>query len=138
MKTINLRIRPIYHHNDKRIESHFFITMLAYYVEWYMREAFREITFSETELEDKKHRNPVAPAKKSKKTKEKCQTRQCGVDQELEVKSFESIIQDLGTVNQCTISIKPNPYAYPKVIFRTTQYSPLQRRALELIDKIHL
>ena len=41
MKTIDLSLRPIYHRNENRIRSHVFICMLAYYVEWHMREQLR-------------------------------------------------------------------------------------------------
>jgi transposase len=35
MKTILLELRPVYHKNDKRIEAHVFIVMLAYYLQWH-------------------------------------------------------------------------------------------------------
>lgn len=38
LKTVSLEIRPMYHHLDRRIEAHVFLCMLAYYVEWHMRQ----------------------------------------------------------------------------------------------------
>ncbi len=38
LKTVRLEIRPTYHHLDRRIEAHVFLCMLAYYVEWHMRQ----------------------------------------------------------------------------------------------------
>jgi transposase len=38
LKTVGLEIRPTYHHLDRRIESHVFLCVLAYYVEWHMRK----------------------------------------------------------------------------------------------------
>ena len=39
--------------------------MLAYYVEWHMREAWRPLLFCDEDQEAKKTRDPVAPAKRS-------------------------------------------------------------------------
>ena len=39
--------------------------MLAFYVEWHMREAWRELMFADTDQAAKATRDPVAPAKRS-------------------------------------------------------------------------
>jgi hypothetical protein len=39
--------------------------MLACYVEWHMREAWRELMFADADLSAKATRNPVAPAQHS-------------------------------------------------------------------------
>jgi len=39
LKTVQLEIRPVYHHKDDRIKSHVFLCMLAYYVLWHMNKA---------------------------------------------------------------------------------------------------
>jgi len=65
LKSIDLKIRPIYHHLERRVRSHIFLCMLAFYVEWHMKEAWRELLFSDEEQEQKKGRDPVAPAKRS-------------------------------------------------------------------------
>ena len=65
IKTIDLKVRPIHHRLANRVRAHIFLCMLAYYVEWHMREAWRELTFADTELQDKATRDPVAPAKRS-------------------------------------------------------------------------
>jgi hypothetical protein len=51
MKTIDLHIRPIHHHLERRVRAHIFLCMLAYYVEWHMREAWRELMFADEDLE---------------------------------------------------------------------------------------
>ncbi|NEO10215.1 MULTISPECIES: hypothetical protein [unclassified Moorena] len=38
-KTMDLKVRPIYHHLESRVKSHVFLCMLAYYVEWHMKQA---------------------------------------------------------------------------------------------------
>ena len=40
--------------------------MLAYYVGWHMREAWRELVFADTDQQAKATREPVAPARRSR------------------------------------------------------------------------
>ena len=37
MKTVDLKVRPIYHRNADRVRAHVFLCLLAYYVEWHLR-----------------------------------------------------------------------------------------------------
>ncbi|MDE0715322.1 MAG: IS1634 family transposase, partial [Gammaproteobacteria bacterium] len=63
LKTTGLHVRPIHHRLEDRVTGHLFICMLAYYVEWHMREAWRPLTFADAELrEAAPGRDPVAPA----------------------------------------------------------------------------
>ena len=43
MKTVLLELRPIYHHNDERIEAHVFIVMLAYYLQWHAMQKLKPL-----------------------------------------------------------------------------------------------
>ncbi len=38
IKTVDLKVRPIYHYKGRRIQCHLFLCMLAYYVQWPMLE----------------------------------------------------------------------------------------------------
>ncbi len=62
IKTVDLKVRPIHHHLEPRVRAHIFLCMLAYYVEWHMREAWRPLLFCDEDLEAKALRDPVAPA----------------------------------------------------------------------------
>jgi hypothetical protein len=62
---VDLKVRPIHHRKADRVRAHIFLCMLAYYVEWHMREAWREIMFADTDLAAKATRDPVAPATRS-------------------------------------------------------------------------
>jgi hypothetical protein len=75
LKTVDLKIRPIYHFTDKRVRAHIFLCMLASYVEWHMREAWRELLFADEDLQARQERDPVAPARRSKKALEKIHAR---------------------------------------------------------------
>jgi transposase len=65
MKTIDLHIRPIHHWLETRVRAHIFLCMLAYYVEWHMREVWCELLFADEDLKRKTRRDPVAAAQRS-------------------------------------------------------------------------
>src|SRR5262245_31671527 len=48
------------HHLEDRVRAHIFLCMLAYYVEWHMREAWRQLTFADEDQDAKLTRDPVA------------------------------------------------------------------------------
>ena len=50
LKTIDLEIRPIRHWTADRVRSHVFLCMLAYHVEWHLRDALAPLLFHDTEL----------------------------------------------------------------------------------------
>ena len=75
LKTTDLQVRPIHHRLQDRAIDHLFLCMLAYHVEWHMREAWRPLTFADTELPDAAlRRDPVAPAQHSRSAQRKAHT----------------------------------------------------------------
>ena len=75
LKTVDLEVRPIHHRREDRVRAHIFLCMLAYYVEWHMREAWRELMFADEEQDAKRTRDPVAPARRSKAALKKIASR---------------------------------------------------------------
>ena len=71
MKTIDLKVRPIHHRLADRVRAHILLCMLAYYVEWHLREAWRELMFADTEQSRKpaatRSRRLNAPTRQSDK-----------------------------------------------------------------------
>ena len=98
MKTVDLSLRPIYHRNDDRIRSHVFVCMLAYYVEWHMREKLRPVLFAEDDPEAAAaaRKSVVAPVQRSKSAKRKDATRR--TSEGFPVQGFRDVLQDLGTL----------------------------------------
>jgi len=47
LKGIDLQIRPVHHRLAPRVRAHVFLCMLAYYVEWHLREAWAPLLFHE-------------------------------------------------------------------------------------------
>ena len=62
MKTVDLKVRPIHHRLSDRVRAHIFLCMLAYNVEWHLKEAWRELLFADEDQAAKAIRDPVAPA----------------------------------------------------------------------------
>ena len=65
LKTMDLKVRPIHHHLDKRMRAHIFLCMSACYVEWHLCQAWGELMFSDCDQEALATRDPVAPAQRS-------------------------------------------------------------------------
>ena len=93
-KTVDLHVRPIFHRLANRVKAHIFLCMLAYYVEWHMRQALAPLIFDEDvpEQAQKQRDSPVAPALRSDRTLDKIKRKKT-VD-ELPVQSFQSILSD--------------------------------------------
>ena len=135
LKTINLKVRPIHHRKADRVRAHIFLCMLAYYVEWYMREAWRELMFADTDQAAKATRDPVAPAKRSKAAQAKaaCHT----LDDGTPAHSFSTLMTELATIvrNVCrTPQAGPNAPTFDVV----TTPNAKQQQAFELLQQIRL
>jgi transposase len=133
MKTIDLHIRPIHHRLENRVRAHIFLCMLAYYVEWHMREAWRELMFADEDLERKKHRDPVAPAERSEAALEKVATRK--LKDGSPAHSFRTLLEDLSTIvrNTCETRVGNNSGSTFEM---TTLQNPAQQRAFNLLQEI--
>jgi transposase len=135
MKTMDLKVRPIHHHLEGRVRAHIFLCMLAYYVEWHMREAWAPLMFADVEKAAKLTRDPVAPAKRSKAAMKKVITRT--LDDGSPVHSFRTLMQDLQTVVRNTCCASKGTEDAPTFDLITTP-TPKQKHALELIGLIKL
>jgi hypothetical protein len=135
MKTIDLKIRPIHHHLAERVRSHIFLCMLAYYVEWHMREAWRPLLFADEDQLAKTTRDPVAAAKRSTAAEAKAAAHR--LDDGTPAHSFSTLQQELATIarNTCRAPHAPDGASTFQI---TTTPNPKQRRALELLNAIHL
>ncbi len=79
IKTIHLQVRPVHHRTEVRVRAHIFLCMLAYYVEWHMRQACRELLFSDPQLDEvSAPQGPVLSAVRSNVAKKKAASGQLG------------------------------------------------------------
>jgi hypothetical protein len=129
-KSVDLKVRPIHHRLAGRVRAHVFLCMLAYYVEWHMRQALAPILFDDEDREGaNSHRaSPVAPAERSPSAKRKAKYKRN--DDGDPVHSFQTLLSDLATISKD--QIKPNLPDVPS-FDKVTVPTPLQQRALELL-----
>jgi len=138
LKGLNLRVRPIFHRVPDRVRAHIFLCLLAYYVEWHMRQALAPLLFDDEELPHARQtRDPVAPAAPSSKAKRKKTTHQ--TSEGFPVHSFQTLFVELGTRcrNYCRMQVpsersksKPTSFTFT----RLTDPTPLQLRVFQLLD----
>jgi hypothetical protein len=133
MKTIDLHIRPIHHHLAERVRAHIFLCMLAYYLEWHMREAWRELLFADEDLRRKAHRDPVAAAERSAAALEKVARRT--LKDGSPVHSFRTLLHELSTIVRNTCEIRTGQGSGSNFQMTTTP-NPAQHRALQLLQSI--
>lgn len=135
LKSVDLKVRPIHHRLADRVRAHIFLCVLAYYVEWHMREAWREMMFADEDQAAKANRDPVAPAKRSAAALAKINRRQAGDGSPLH--SFATLISELATRtrNRCLAHGSRSDTA-PFTIYASP--NPTQTRALDLINAIEL
>jgi transposase len=100
MKSVDLKVRPIHHHQAERVKAHVFLCMLAYYVEWHMRRALAPMLFDDEEREETKLQRTsiVAPAQRSASAQKKAASKQ--TPDGLPVHSFRSLLADLATLTR--------------------------------------
>lgn len=132
LKSINLHVRPIHHRLGDRVRSHIFLCVLAYYVEWHMREAWRPLLFADEDLAAKATRDPVAPAHRSEAADQKAARHRTTDD--TPVHSFRTLLGDLATIVRSHCRTRATDDAPTFAV--TTTATEAQRRALDLLKAI--
>jgi hypothetical protein len=130
MKTVDLNVRPVFHYSAQRVRAHVFLCMLAYYVEWQMRQRLKPILFDDEYLEEASatRASPVLKAVRSDHAKTKDATKLA--EDGLPLHSFRTLLQDLGTLALNVVHTKINPEAK---IITTTRPTPVQTKAFALL-----
>ncbi len=129
-KSVDLKVRPIHHQLRERVEAHVFLCMLAYYVEWHLRQTLAPVLFddSEPEIAEGRRTSIVAPAQRSPSALRKAQSKK--TPDGLPVHSFQTLMKNLATLTRNRI--QPTLLRTPS--FQTlTRPSPLQQKALSLL-----
>jgi hypothetical protein len=98
LKSVDLKVRPIHHRLEDRVRAHVLLCMLAYYVEWHMREALAPMLFDDDDpaAAEAARRSVVAPAQRSPRAQRKAATKL--TDEGSPVHSFRTLLSDLATV----------------------------------------
>jgi hypothetical protein len=130
IKTVDLQVRPVHHWLADRVRAHVLLCMLAYYLEWHMRQRLAPMLFEDTDKEaaEALRKSVVAQAQRSPAAVTKQTT---GLTPDgLPVHSFRSLLADLATLarNIITTAITPD---YPLTV--VTRPTPVQQKAFHLL-----
>jgi transposase len=146
MKGLDLLVNPIFLSREDHVTAHIFLCMLAYYLEWHLREALAPVLFADeesslteefrcvpcgsTELGVRRTRDPVKPAVASKSAKKKKMTKR-GKDG-TPLHSLSTLLTDLGTLccNKCRVCDPGTGIT----VNRFTDATPFQERVFELLN----
>ena len=129
-KSVDLKVRPIYHHLEDRVRAHVFLCMLAYYVEWHMRQKLAPILFDDEDPEAGRQLRDsvVAPSQRSPQALRKAHRKR--TVEGGPVHSFQTLLSDLATISKNRIQPQlPGSAAFDKI----TRPTSLQQRALDLL-----
>ena len=127
-KSIDLKVRPIYHYKGDRVKAHIFLCMLAYYVEWHLKQCLAPLLFEDEEIDDSSLNVIKASRSESAQSKERKKRNQ----ENFPVHSFRTLLEDLGTIclNTVECTIREGSYRFSKI----TRPTQLQQKALDLLE----
>jgi len=130
LKGLDLRMRPIHHRLETRVRAHMFLCMLAYYVEWHMREALAPLLFVEENLAlARTTRDPVAQASPSPSALAKKHSKRSHGG--LPLRHFNGLLSVLATL--CSNTCRVGEGKHATRFQRPTAASPHQREAFRLL-----
>ncbi|MBW2066498.1 MAG: transposase [Deltaproteobacteria bacterium] len=130
LKSIDLKVRSIPHRLARRVRAHVILCMLAYYVEWHMRQLLAPILFDDDDPQgaEVSRSSVVAPAQRSTSAKAKARSKR--TEDNLPIHSFRTLLKDLSTI--CKNRIRPKLPGAP-TFDKITLPPPVQEKALKLL-----
>ena len=128
LKSVDLKVRPIYHRRADRVRAHVLLCMLAYYVEWHMRQDLAPLLFDDHDpaAAERQRSSVVRKAKRSPAARAKAARKRTAED--LPVHSFRTLLTDLGTTAN-TMQVADSDATFALL----TEPTPVQQRCFELL-----
>ena len=128
LKTVDLKVRPVFHRTADRVRAHVFLCMLAYYVEWHMRQRLKPLLFDDHDpaAAEAARTSIVAPAKVSDAAREKARGKRTADGHP--VHSFRTLLGDLATIARNRVVPRVSGAVPFEVLTRPTA---LQREAFK-------
>ncbi len=130
LKTVDLKVRPVFHRTEDRVRAHVFVCMLADDVEWHMRRTLKPVLFDDEDTAgaEARRRSIVAPATPSQSARNKAASKTTPAGDP--VHSFQTLLDDLAAITRNTVMPRL-PGARPFTII--TRPTPLQHKILDLL-----
>jgi hypothetical protein len=126
LKSPEIEIRPIHHHLENRVRAHAFLCMLAYYVQFELRQRLKPLLFDDPE--PSAPACPVKPAKRSPAADLKANTQT--TPDGFTAHDLPDLLSDLGTLCRNTIRVPTAQATYNQL----TTPTALQAHAFELLN----
>jgi transposase len=124
----DLDVRPLHHRTEPRVRAHVFLCLLAYYVEWHLRNSLAPLLFQDHDRAAAAQarssvvaRAEVSPAAKQKKARGQ-QT-----SDGLPVHSFRTLLAELGTATRTRLRVGDHTFD------QLARLTPLQEKAFQLL-----
>ena len=130
LKSVDLKVRPVFHRTAERVRAHVLVCMLAYYVEWHMRRRLAPLLFDDEDRAgaEAARTSVVAPARVSASARRKARRKR--TDDGRPVHSLRTLLGDLATIAKNRVAPRL-PGAEPfELLTRPTE---LQREAFRLL-----
>jgi hypothetical protein len=121
-----LELRPIHHRLEDRVKAHVFLCMLAYYLAWHLRRAWKPLLFDDEQ--PPRQPDPVAKARRSEQAERKARTKRTQAGQPCH--SLQTLLSELATRTRNTIRLQESAATFDQL----TTPTETQARALTLID----
>jgi transposase len=121
-----LELRPIHHRLEDRVKAHVFLCMLAYYLTWHLRRAWKPLLFDDEQ--PPRQPDPVAKARRSEQAERKARTKRTQAGQPCH--SLQTLLSELATRTRNTIRLQRSAATFEQ----PTKPTETQTRALALIN----
>ena len=132
LKTVDLELRPVFHWTAPRVRAHVLLCMLAYYLQWHMRQSLAPMLFDEPDpaAREAPRTSPVAKAEPSPAAQRKAARKRTepADGEPLPVHSFHTLLGDLATLTRNVVRLGRD---HLTAILATPTHT--QRRALDLL-----
>jgi Transposase DDE domain len=118
-------LRPIHHRLEDRVKAHVFLCMLAYYLSWHLRRAWKPLLFDDEQPPERP--DPVTKASRSQAAERKAQTKRTAAGEPCH--SLPTLLSELSTRCRNTIRLPTTGASFDQLTEPTTT----QARAIDLI-----
>jgi hypothetical protein len=127
-KTVDLEVRPVFHWNEQRVRAHVFLCLLAYHLEWHLRQALAPILFDDHDraAAEMQRLSPIGKARVSPAARRKAAANR--TEDGHPVHSFRTLLADLATLTRNTVRFGQHLAA---TVLATP--TPFQQRAFDLL-----
>jgi hypothetical protein len=128
LKSGDLAVRPVRHWTPDRVRAHVFLCMLAYHVEWHLRQSLAPLLFHDTEIAAARaeRASPVRKTEPSRSAQAKKATGRNSAGQP--VMAFADLMDHLGTL---TRNVLAAPFQDSPSLILYASPTPLQEAAFE-------